>query len=267
MKFQVHFLLVASAAAPADVGAGVGAIRADAGDALHRAQASVLPALADLPVKGHGVLIAPQWVVTCAHSVAASNPGYVTLGGVQRRVDSVVVHPGYRPLPKTMVDAAMVSGDASPVMAFLTASDDIALLRLREPVAGIRPATLYQGGSETAETIVLLGKGANGAAQQAAGAGARRTVMRQARNVVTGVDDRWMVYRVDRPAIELPLDSTVERAVSAPAAQDGQWKLAGLAAWRQVQGDMRRPGKFGDSGVSVRISRYAPWLRDVMAVH
>lgn len=265
MKFQVHFLLVASTAAP-----GVASpIRADGGDALHRAQASVLPALADLPGKGHGVLIAPQWVVTCAHSVAATRPGYVTLGGVQRRVDGAVVHPGYRALPKTMVDAAMQSGDAAPVMAFLTASDDIALLRLREPVFGIQPAMLYGGDAEASETIVLLGKGADGVATQATASGARRTVMRQARNVVTGVDDRWMVYRVDRPAIELPLDDAAERGegAQAPAAHEGQWKLAGLAAWRQVQGDMRRPGKFGDSGVSVRISRYTAWLRDVMAVH
>lgn len=267
MKFQVHFLLVASAAAPAGAGAGVGAIRADAGDALHRAQASVLPALADLPVKGHGVLIAPQWVVTCAHNVASAQPSHVTIAGIRRKVDTVVLHPGYRALPKSMVDAAMLNGDASPVMAFLTVSDDIALVRLREPVAGVRPATLYQGGGETTETIVLLGKGANGAPAQGTPGSERRTVMRQARNVVTDVDDRWMVYRVDRPSIELPLDPQAERAGSAPAAQDGQWKLAGLAAWRQVQGDMRRPGKFGDSGVSVRISRYAPWLRDVMAVH
>lgn len=255
MKFQVYFLLVA-AATPAH-----------AGGVSHGAPGAVLPALADLPGKGHGVLVAPQWVVTCAHNVAAVSPSHVTIGGVRRKVDLVVVHPGYRPLPKAMVDAAMLTGDAAAVMAFLAASDDVALVRLREPVAQVQPVALYGGSGELDETILLLGKGPGAAAAPGEPAASGwRTVLRPARNMVSRVDERWMVYRFDSPASALPLEGMMGAGGAAPAGQASGWTLAGIAAWREVRGDMRKPGRYGDNGVSVRVSRYAQWLRDVIAV-
>lgn len=56
-------LLVASFSAHAVV------IRDDVDDAKYRVPPSEFPALADMPGEGHGVLIAPQWVVTAAHAV------------------------------------------------------------------------------------------------------------------------------------------------------------------------------------------------------
>jgi hypothetical protein len=43
-------------------------IRGDVEDAKYRVPASAFPALVDMPGEGHGVLIAPQWVVTAAHA-------------------------------------------------------------------------------------------------------------------------------------------------------------------------------------------------------
>src|SRR3546814_1308944 len=43
-------------------------IRGDVDDAEYRIPAAAFPALADMPGEGHGVLIAPQWVVTAAHA-------------------------------------------------------------------------------------------------------------------------------------------------------------------------------------------------------
>ena len=44
-------------------------IRHDVEDAKYRIPASEFPALVDMPGEGHGVLIAPQWVITvsCHH--------------------------------------------------------------------------------------------------------------------------------------------------------------------------------------------------------
>lgn len=259
MKFQVCFLLVAAPPAAAISNGAGGGEGQGAG-----AAAPGVPILADLPVKGHGVLIAPQWVVTCAHNVAVP-PRYVTIAGSACKVDGVIVHPGYRPLPQAMLDEALATGNAAPVMAFLAASDDIALLRLRTPIAGTAPAALYVGRDEMAETIGLLGKDATATAPAGGAAGdMKRTVLRRARNVITSVDDRWMVYRFDRPPRALALENLME-AQGALDDRHTEWRLAGLAAWREVQGDLRRPGRYGDSGFSVRISRYAQWLRDVMA--
>ena len=72
-------------AAPSMAGAIV--IRDDVDDARYRIPASALPALADLPGEGHGVLIAPRWVLTAAHAIAwQSALGEVSIAGVPRRM-------------------------------------------------------------------------------------------------------------------------------------------------------------------------------------
>ena len=50
--------------------AGAVVIRHDVEDSQYRVAATAFLALADVPMEGHGVLIAPQWVVTAAHAVA-----------------------------------------------------------------------------------------------------------------------------------------------------------------------------------------------------
>ena len=44
-------------------------VRHDVADSKYRVQATAFPALADMPGEGHGVLIAPQWVITSAHAI------------------------------------------------------------------------------------------------------------------------------------------------------------------------------------------------------
>lgn len=56
-------LLAASSTAHAIV------IRHDVDDAQYRVPATEFPALVDMPGEGHGALIAPQWVVTAAHTL------------------------------------------------------------------------------------------------------------------------------------------------------------------------------------------------------
>ena len=64
---MLRLLLLALLALPLSAGAIV--IRDDVDDSMYRVPASELAALVDLPGEGHGVLIAPQWVVTAAHAV------------------------------------------------------------------------------------------------------------------------------------------------------------------------------------------------------
>ena len=89
-------------------------IRDDVKDARYRVAASEFMPLADLPLEGHGVLIAPQWVVTAAHAVAwQPRLEVVVLNGAPRAVEKIVVHTGYKTLPQQLVDTALKSGDAS----------------------------------------------------------------------------------------------------------------------------------------------------------
>ncbi|NJR72429.1 MAG: trypsin-like serine protease [Gammaproteobacteria bacterium] len=58
---------------------------------------SISPALADMPSEGHGVLIAPQWIVTAAHAVTwQAHIKQVVVNGLARDVEKLVIHPGYK---------------------------------------------------------------------------------------------------------------------------------------------------------------------------
>lgn len=99
-------LLVASFSASAIV------IRDDVDEAKYRVQASELPALVDMPGEGHGVLVAPQWVVTAAHAVTwQSQIKQVTINGIPRDVERLVIHPGYKKPPQRLLDQALATWD------------------------------------------------------------------------------------------------------------------------------------------------------------
>lgn len=108
-------------------------IRDDVDDAKYRIRD--LPVLAELAGEGHGVPIAPQWVVTAAHALAPAGLRELSIGE-PRRVECVFAHPGYRRLPQAPAVDATASGDFSRIYDFLASSDDIALVRLAAPVAG-----------------------------------------------------------------------------------------------------------------------------------
>lgn len=259
-------LLAVSSAANAIV------IRHDVDDAKYRVPASELPALADMPGEGHGVLIAPQWVLTAAHAVTwQSRIDTVSLGGIPRRVTRLVVHPGFRKLPQALIDEALKTGDATRAMAWLAASDDVALLKLAEPVTDIRPVALYRGGDEAGQRVKLLGKGAtgNGLTGQDPD-GSHRTELRRAFNTIDSVQARWICYTFHQPPAGLDLEG-----VSGDGDSGGpvliqvkdQWQVAGLTSWKAVEGNatLFHPGHYGQISCNVRVSHFVAWIEGVMA--
>ena len=99
-------LLVVSFSASAIV------IRDDVDDSKYRFPASGFPALVDMPGEGHGVLIAAQWVVTAAHAITwQSEIKQVTINGISRDVERLVIHPGYKKPPQQLLDQALATWD------------------------------------------------------------------------------------------------------------------------------------------------------------
>lgn len=262
MRATVLLLLLASASAHAIV------IRDDVPDRQYRIEASDLPALVDLPMEAHGVLIAPQWVVTVAHAVSPALD-CVELAGVQRAVRRVVMHPGYRQPPQAMVEAALASGDWAAFFEFMESTDDIALIELAEPVKDVVPVALYSGAA-LGHTVRIAGRGATGAGAEGHRLDApRRTNLRQGENRIDLDDGRWIAYTFDAPPDALPLEATMGSGDSGGPlliAVGGAWQLAGLAAWKRavVEGTEIRQGKYGESSMGVRLKHYAAWLAETM---
>ncbi len=267
---MTRILLLALLAAAASAHAVV--IRDDVDDAQYLIAASEFPALVDMPGEGHGVLIAPQWVVTAAHTLPPHAAlKQVVISGTAREVERVVVHPGYRTLPQTLIDQAMASGEAMLIVVFLGTIDDLALIELAQPVSDVAPIALYAGSEEAGQLAKLVGKGATGTGVDGHDPrGPNRTGLRRAFNTITSAYERWFCYVFDAPPAALPLEGVLGNGDSGGpllVEVDGEWVLAGLAAWKVVQGHVMtaRPGRYGQTSCNVRLSHYRAWIEGVIA--
>ena len=202
IRFLLPALLAASATASAIV------IRDDVADPKYRVPPSEFPALVDLPGEGHGVLIAPQWVVTAAHAITwQSEIKQVTINGIHRDVERLVIHPGYKKPPQALLDQALATWDWTLFRVLLSSSDDIALLKLAQPVNDVSPVAINKSDDEFGQIIKILGKGATGNGVTGYEfSDSHRTELRRAYNKVTSADGRWLCYMFDKPSDALPLE-------------------------------------------------------------
>lgn len=223
-----------------------------------------------MPGEGHGVLIAPQWVVTAAHAVTwQPDIKQVTIAGVPRDVERLVVHPGYKKPSKDLLDQALATWDWTLFRVLLSSSDDIALIQLAQPVTGITPVAVNKGDKEFGQVVKVIGKGATGNGVTGyAFSSSHRTELRRAYNKVTSADGRWLCYAFDGPSDALPLEGGSGNGdsggpVLVQAGQD--WSLAGLTSWSDPQSTVRTPGRYGQITCNVRLSHYKDWIEGVIS--
>lgn len=246
-------------------------IRSDVDDCEYRIPASAFPALADMPGEGHGVLIAPQWVLTAAH--AAPMPGMdgtVSIAGIEREVERVIIYPTYTRLPEALVQEALASGNPGKIHQFLAASDDMALIKLAAPVVNVAPVPLYRGNEEVGKIVQLIGKGATGnGADGQLSHGSHRTLLRRAFNAITGAGTRYLWYQFDPPPSGLPLEGILGSGDSGGPVTiggKGNEQLVGLGSWsKSAPGNGLRLGLYGQVVYNVRVSRYLPWIDCVIS--
>ncbi len=263
-----RLLLVTVLAAASDASPIV--IRDDVDDAKYRVPASEFPALVDMPGEGHGVLISRQWVVTAAHAITwQSEMRQVTINGRARDVERVVLHPGYQKPPQTQLDQALATWDFTLFKGLLYSSDDIALVKLAQPVTDVTPVAINTRTDEFGQVVKIIGKGATG--NGAIGydfASSHRTELRRAYNKITSAHGRWLCYVFDKPSDALPLEGGAGSGDSGgPVLVEAEraWVLAGLTSWVDAQSTIRTPGRYGQVTCNVRLSHYRSWIDSVIA--
>ena len=245
-------------------------VRDDVDDSKYRVPASEFPALVDMPGEGHGVLIAPQWVITAAHAITwQSEIKQVTIHGISRDVEHLVIHPGYKKPPQELLDQALSTWDWTLFRVLLSSSDDIALIKLAQPVTDVTPVAINTGDDEFGQVIKVIGKGATGNGVTGYEfSDSHRTELRRAYNKVTSAHGRWLCYIFDKPSNALPLEGGAGSGDSGGPIlirAKNDWLLAGLTSWVDPQSAIRTPGRYGQISCNVRLIHYKSWIESVVS--
>jgi hypothetical protein len=241
-------------------------IRDDVDDAKYRVPASEFPALADLHGEGHGVLIAPRWVVTAAHAAQIKQ---ITINGIPRDVKRLVLHPGHKMPSQRLLDQALATWDWTLFRVLLASSDDIALIELTEPVTDVSPVAINESSDEFDQVVKIIGKGATGNGITGYEfSDSHRTELRRAYNKITSADGRWLCYIFDKPSDALPLEGGSGSGDSGGPIliqTEKDWLLAGLTSWSDPQSTIRTPGRYGQISCNVRLSHYNDWIQSIIS--
>lgn len=208
------------------------------------APASTIPAVGKVLPDGEAVLIAPRWALTAGH-VARGKPLErlrIVFGGVEHRVERVVVHRSYR-------------GERH----------DLALVRLAIPVARVTPLDLSREPVADGTEVTVAGRGDHGDAER--GVVGNDGAFRVATNRVAYQDEDRIYLRFDPDGP----DATAREGITAagdsgtPALvdRDGRFVVVGIGSMG-LSPPGKRYGHYGSVDAFVHVPRYVDWIDAVL---
>jgi hypothetical protein len=180
-----------------------------------------------------------------------------------------VIHPGYKKPPQELLDQALTTWDWTLFRVLLSSSDDIALLKLAQPVTDVSPVAVNKSDREFGQMIKIIGKGATGTGVTGYEFDdSHRTELRHAFNKITSAHGRWLCYVFDKPSDALPLEGGSGSGDSGGPIliqAEKDWLLAGLTSWADPQSAIRTPGRYGQISCNVRLSHYKEWIESMIS--
>ncbi len=197
---------------------------------------------------GVGTLIFPNWVLTAAHVGADVKVGHlVTVAGENYEVEKVFLHPDYE-------DGGR---------------HDIALLKLKTTVKGVKRAELFRERNEVGQIITVVGKGDWGTGLTGPTTNDRK--LRGAMNKVDEASEAWLKFVFDNPE-KSPNKALDLEGISGPGdsggpafiKKNGKIFLIGVGSGQSTSATGGREGVYGVTEYYVRVSSYLGWIEKVI---
>ncbi len=219
-------------------------IRHDREDSRYLELGRQFTAVCALGKAGDGTLIAPNWILTAAHVAnGLQNRGRLkaTCGNADYEIEQVFIHPEWVEM----------------------GAHDIALLKLKKAVVGIKPIAIYTNPNELARMATIAGHGdtrtGNGGKWISDGK------LRAATSKIDRIDEKWIYLTFDEPPKATDLEGAPGRGDSGGPAILFVKKKPYLAGISSLGTDGKNgPATYGAEDSFVRVSAYKTWISNVL---